>query len=75
MNRFEALMRRAALVLALLLTTACGGGEEEPRTPPAEPPREIEVDASSTLYGFVGDTAGEATASSAWPPMPGASTR
>lgn len=44
-------MRRAALVLALLLTTACGGGEEEPRTPPAEPPREIEVDASSTLYG------------------------
>lgn len=51
-------MRRAALVLALLLTTACGGGEEEPRTPPAEPPREIEVDASSTLYGFVGDTAG-----------------
>ncbi|KAA2536018.1 serine/threonine protein phosphatase, partial [Alistipes onderdonkii] len=58
MNRFEALMRRAALVLALLLTTACGGGEEEPRTPPAEPPREIEVDASSTLYGFVGDTAG-----------------
>ena len=35
-------MRRAALVLALLLTTACGGGEEEPRTPPAEPPREIE---------------------------------
>ena len=58
MNRFEALMRRAALVLALLLTTACGGGEEEPRTPSAEPPREIEVDASSTLYGFVGDTAG-----------------
>ena len=51
-------MRRAALVLALLLTTACGGGEEEPRTPSAEPPREIEVDASSTLYGFVGDTAG-----------------
>ena len=51
-------MRRAALVFALLLTTACGGGEEEPRTPPAEPPREIEVDASSTLYGFVGDTAG-----------------
>lgn len=45
-------------MLALLLTTACGGGEEEPRTPPAEPPREIEVDASSTLYGFVGDTAG-----------------
>ena len=51
-------MCRAVLVLALLLTTACGGGEEEPRTPSAEPPREIEVDASSTLYGFVGDTAG-----------------
>ena len=58
MKRYGELLRRAALVLALLIATACGGGEDDPRTPPVEPPAEIEVDASSTLYGFVGDTAG-----------------
>jgi len=58
MKRFGESLRHAALALTLLIAAACGGGEEESGTPAAEPPKQIEVDASSTLYGFVGDTAG-----------------
>jgi len=57
MRRYEALLRYTA-VLLLSAATACGDGDNEPPTPPAAPPKEIEVDASRTLYGFVGDTAG-----------------
>lgn len=59
MKRYGEFLRHTALVLALLLTAAaCGGDGGDDATPQPQPPKEIEVDASSTLYGFIGDTAG-----------------
>lgn len=59
MKRYVTLLRHAAFVLTLLTAAACGGdGGEDSTTTPQDPPKEIEVDASSTLYGFIGDTAG-----------------
>lgn len=51
-----------AVALALAVAAACGGGADDAAGGPAAPPKEIEVDASSTLYGFVGDTAGNPVA-------------
>lgn len=60
MKRFGELLRHAALVLTLLsVAVACGSDGGEESTPPqSQLPKEIEVDASSTLYGFIGDAAG-----------------
>ncbi len=57
MKRFSNILLRIALAFALFAAAACGD-EDGGAAPGPEPPKEIELDAASDLYGFIGDKAG-----------------
>lgn len=59
MKRYVDYLRRlAGIALLLLVVAACESGDGDDATPLPEPPKQIEVSASSDLYGFIGDSAG-----------------
>ena len=60
MRRFTDLLLRIAFAFALFGGASACGGDDGGTTPtPAPPQKELEVDAASDLYGFVGDKAGK----------------
>ena len=59
MKRYVDYLRRlAGIALLPLVVAACESGDGDDATPLPEPPKQIEVSASSDLYGFIGDSAG-----------------